>query len=90
MQIRYDSSLGSKRPQPQRLHFKDGDGLLPDITNPQFQELLLSWAERPIDAGVDAIWIDILFKQAVMLYRLTGSFEHPAVKESYQAAYKIV
>ena len=62
----------------------------PDITNPQFQELLLSWAERQIDAGVDAIWIDMLFKQAVMLYRLTGSFEHPAVKESYQAACKII
>jgi len=25
-----------------------------------------------------------------MLYRLTGSFEHPAVKESYQAACKII
>jgi len=62
----------------------------PDITHPKFQELLLSWAGRQIDAGVDAIWIDMLFKQAVIFYRLTNDFNHPAVKESYKAACKIV
>ncbi len=62
----------------------------PDITNKKFQELLLSWAERQIDAGVDAIWIDMLFKQVVMLYKLTKDFNHPAVKESYEAVCKIV
>ncbi|RLG53545.1 MAG: hypothetical protein DRN95_09370, partial [Candidatus Hydrothermarchaeota archaeon] len=62
----------------------------PDLTNPKFQELLLSWAERQIDAGVDAIWIDMLFKQVTMLYQLTKDFNHPAVKESYEAVQKIV
>ena len=62
----------------------------PDITNPKFQELLLSWAERQIDAGVDAIWIDMLFKQAIMFYKLTKDPNHPAVRESYEAACYIV
>jgi len=62
----------------------------PDITSEKFRELFLSWAERQIDAGVDAIWIDMLFKQVTMLYRLTNDFNHPAVKESYEAACKIV
>lgn len=62
----------------------------PDITNRKFQELLLSWAERQIDAGVDAIWIDMLFKQAIVLYKETNDFNHPGVKESYKAACEIV
>jgi len=62
----------------------------PDITNPKFQELLLSWAERQIDAGVDAIWIDMLFIQAAIHYMQTKDFNHPAVKESYEAACRIV
>ena len=62
----------------------------PDITNEKFQELLLSWAERQVDAGADAIWIDMLFRQVTMLYRLTKDFEHPAVRESYSAINKIV
>jgi len=62
----------------------------PDITNEKFQELLLRWAERQIDCGADAIWIDMLFRQVVMLYHLTKDFEHPAVKDSYSAINKIV
>ena len=62
----------------------------PDITNKRFQELLLSWAKKQIDCGVDAIWIDMLAKQTSMLYYLTKDFEHPAVKESYFAIHKIV
>jgi len=62
----------------------------PDITNPEFQELLLSWAERQIDAGADGIWIDMLFRQASILARLAGDTDHPAVKETYEAIHKIV
>ena len=62
----------------------------PDITNPDFQELLLSWAKKQIDCGVDAIWIDMLFKQAKILEGLTGDVYHQAVKESYEAACKVV
>ena len=50
----------------------------------------MSWAERQVDAGADAIWIDMLFRQVTMLYRLTKDFEHPAVRESYSAINKIV
>lgn len=67
------------------------DGYYPDITNPDFQELLLSWAKKQIDVGADAIWVDLLFTQAARLYGgVTGDIYHPAVKESYEAASKIV
>ncbi len=62
----------------------------PDITNPEFQELLLSWAKRQIDSGADAIWIDMLYTQSSILARITGDAEHPAVRESIEAAKKIV
>lgn len=66
------------------------NGRYPDITNPQYQELFLSWAKRQIDSGMDAIWIDLLFTQAGTLARITKDVNHPAVKESYEAASKIV
>jgi len=62
----------------------------PDITNEDFQELLLSWAYKQIECGVDAIWIDMLFSQASMLYGITQDINHPAVKESYEAACEII
>lgn len=62
----------------------------PDITNPKFEELLLSWAQRQIDAGADAIWIDMLFYQAGMFARITNDVNHLAVKESYESASRIV
>ena len=62
----------------------------PDITNKRFQKLLLSWAKKQIDCGADAIWIDMLFKQARMLAAITGDQEHSAVKDSFEAALKIV
>ncbi len=62
----------------------------PDITNPRFQRLLISWAEKQIDAGADAIWVDMLFAQANLLLKITKNINHSAVKESYEAACKIV
>jgi len=65
-------------------------GYFPDITNLEFQKLLLSCAKKQIDSGADAIWIDMLFAQARIFEKITGDPEHPAVKESYEAASKIV
>lgn len=68
----------------------------PDITNPQFQKLLLSWAHKQIDSGADAIWIDLLYTQANMFgsYALSHPLESlnalKASKDSYDAASKIV
>ncbi len=62
----------------------------PDITNPKFQELLLSWAYKQIDCGVDAIWIDMLFSQARFLAKIAGDVHHKAVRESLEAACWIV
>jgi hypothetical protein len=62
----------------------------PDITNPDFQELLLSWAKKQIDCGADAIWIDMIYKQAARLAQITGDINHPAVRESIEAASRIV
>ncbi len=62
----------------------------PDITNPQFQELVLSWAKKQIDCGVDAIWIDMLYSQATLLAQMTRDLQHPSVRESLAAARRIV
>ncbi len=58
----------------------------PDKTNPDYEKLLLSWAQRQIDAGADAIWVDMLFTQAAMLAKIAGDVNHPSVKESFEAA----
>jgi len=58
----------------------------PDISNPDFQELFLSYAKRQIDAGVDAIWIDMFYSQAELMAYITDDINHPAVKESYEAS----
>jgi hypothetical protein len=62
----------------------------PDITNPDFQELLVAWAKKQIDCGADAIWIDMLETQALHFVRMTGDIKHPAVKASVEAASKVV
>lgn len=62
----------------------------PDITNPDFQELLLSWSKKQIDCGVDAIWFDGLYGHAAALGEITENPDHPAVKESFDAASKMV
>jgi len=74
----------------------NGPFYYPDITDPDFQELLLSWAKKQIDCGVDAIWIDMLYTQAGMFESYAK--KHPdeaekarkACKDSYEAASKII
>ena len=65
------------------------EAYFPDITNPEYQELLLSWAYRQIDAGADAIWIDGL-PQTPLLYPFTNDVKHPAIKDFYEASQKII
>ena len=67
-------------------HATGKDGYYPDITNREFQELFLSWSKRQVDAGAEAIWIDMLFGQARIFKAMTNNPNHPAVKESYEAA----
>jgi len=62
----------------------------PDVTNPDFQELFLSHAKRPIDAGADAIWIDMLYRPANLLAQLSEDPTHISVQESSEAISKIV
>jgi len=50
----------------------------------------LHWAERQVDAGVDAIWIDMLYTQAWFLYKMSKDANHPAVRKSYNAALEII
>jgi hypothetical protein len=67
---------------PQLEHF-------PDITNTDYQNLMLSWAEKQIDDGADAIWIDLLYTQAEGFRNIAGA-DSRATKESYAAASKII
>ena len=62
----------------------------PDLTNPDFQALFLAWAKRQVECGADAIWVDLLFTQAMLLAQLGADPLHPAVKESYDAACHLV
>jgi hypothetical protein len=61
-----------------------------DITNPQYQDLLVSRAEKQIDLGADGIWVDMLFAQAIAINQSVGDPSHPAVKASYEASSTIV
>ncbi len=68
----------------------EASAYFPDITNPEFRRILLARAERMIDAGVDAIWFDMLFAQANILAAIAGDPHHQAVRESYEAACEII
>jgi len=62
----------------------------PDITNPDFQELFLSFARKQIDSGADAIWIDALHGQSAIFYFVTKDTDNIAVKAADEAAAEIV
>jgi hypothetical protein len=69
--------------------------IFPDITNSDYQKLLLDFAKKQIDSGMDAIWIDGLYVQAGILCSLAKNegkdpFNHPAIEASFEAASRIV
>lgn len=70
--------------------WRKAQGYYPDITNSRFQELLVNRAKKQIDSGADAIFIDLLFIQTESLKKMTNDINHPAVKESYNCASKII
>lgn len=45
--------------------WQKAEAFLPDITNPDYQELIISWAQKQIDCGADAIWIDGLPQESI-------------------------
>lgn len=69
--------------------YNNVEAYFPDITNQDFQDLLLSWAYRQIDAGADAVWIDGL-PQTSLLYPFVKDANHPFIKDFYKANQKIV
>ncbi len=63
----------------------------PDITNPEYRELLKAFIEKQIQTGCDGIWIDLLYTNIRTAYILAGEDEkHPAVIESVVAVENIV
>ncbi|MBU4300603.1 MAG: hypothetical protein ABIF85_03455 [Nanoarchaeota archaeon] len=69
--------------------YREVEAYFPDITNPDYQGLLLSWAKRQIDAGADAIWIDGL-PQTSLFYPFVKDTEHPIIKDLFSASEKII
>lgn len=63
---------------------------LPDITNHEYQRFLVGLAKKQIDLGADAIWVDLLYKQAIIMMQVTRDPNHPAVKDAFEASSKIV
>jgi len=66
------------------------NAVFPDITNKDYQEYLLRKIEALKRVGVKCVWLDMLFAQANIAYSITHDYDHPAVKEAYMAAVKIV
>ena len=67
------------------------DGYYPDISNPTVQNLILGWCKKAIDSGVDGIWIDLLYSQAINIFQLAGNnINNIGVQNSYSAANKLI
>lgn len=66
------------------------DGYFPDLTVPAFQELLVNRAKKQIDLGADGVFIDLLYVQAESLKTMTNDINHTAVRDSYDAAGKVI
>ncbi len=64
--------------------------VFPDVTNEAYQEYLLRKVEALKKVGVKCVWLDMLFSQANIAYAITHDYNHPAVKEAYEAAVKVV
>jgi len=64
--------------------------VFPDITNEAYQEYLIRKVKALKEAGVKCVWLDMLFAQANIAYAITHDYNHPAVKEAYEAAVKVV
>jgi len=72
------------------LGWREGEAYFPDITNSNYQQFLLDMAKKQIDCGADAIWIDMLPTQAVLLDRYSKYPKNPGIKESMEASSNIV
>ncbi len=61
----------------------------PDITNSDFQQLLIDQAKQQIDSGVDGIWIDYLFSQCELFLGLDMEYGYTPdqVTQSARDAY---
>lgn len=76
--------------QQQMTQTVSAGGWYPDITNSDYQELLLSWIDEQVMTGITDIWIDLLYTQAGLMYRYTEDMNHFAVKDAYNAANNII
>jgi hypothetical protein len=66
--------------------FSPMGGFFPDMANPKFRELLLRWAQKQIDAGVDAVWFDLPLE--VPRFALRAKLidkQHPVYKRYWDA-----
>lgn len=70
-------------------NWRKAEAFFPDISNADYQELLVSWAKKQIDCGADAIWIDGLPQEPIFnaIFTDTGGAMY---KDMSYAAAKIV
>jgi len=62
----------------------------PDLTNERWQRLFLNIVRKQVECGVDAVFVDMLYRQAFYLRNLTGDPKHPAVQDTWEAIYRLV
>lgn len=66
------------------------EAYFPDITNEQYQQLLVNRAKKQIDLGADGIWIDMLFGQSNYAQQATNGQYGPAFTAAYDASSKVI
>jgi hypothetical protein len=70
-------------------HATSASAYFPDITNQNYHDLVLAHAKKQIDLGVDAIWIDMFFVQALVLSKKFPG-NPSAAQSAHEAASRIV
>ncbi|RLF88642.1 hypothetical protein DRN46_06770, partial [Thermococci archaeon] len=70
--------------------YREAKIYFPDVNKEEVRELYLHKAMALIDAGADAIWIDLLDSQAKHFYRLSRNRNHHAIKRTFESISKLV
>jgi len=75
---------------PSGYSMADAPAFFSDITNPDYQDLLVDRAEKQIDLGADAIWIDMLYAEAMAISEETKNPNHPGARAAVDAASAVI
>lgn len=73
---------------PSGYNLSDVPVYFPDITNIQYQDLLISRVQKQVDLGTDGIWIDMLYAQAQLI--AMADQNNPSIVSSHEASSELI